>query len=172
MNENHANGAGYRAFLSCLCGSERKLIITNMHELFLSCLCGSEPIEIELYRVTGISKLPMRQWTLTWLCFRTAYISKLPMRQWTILLRSLLIVLLSKLPMRQWTLLQRYWKDAILSKLRSFLSCLCGSELYTENEHFNSHFLSCLCGSELQVGNWYFNGKVSKLPMRQWTYDM
>ncbi len=33
-----------------------------------------------------------------------------------------------------------------------FLSCLCGSELLEDMEHFTVQFLSCLCGSELGNG--------------------
>ena len=33
-----------------------------------------------------------------------------------------------------------------------FLSCLCGSELVTDDDVTELQFLSCLCGSERQAG--------------------
>jgi len=29
-------------FLSCLCGSEQMVVLSQLKQLFLSCLCGSE----------------------------------------------------------------------------------------------------------------------------------
>ena len=117
--------------------------------------------------VTSFSKLPMRQWSGNHGAHYQNELSKLPMRQWS---DGRLVGnhrRFSKLPMRQWS----SW----IHKLRwsgYFLSCLCGSDRdYNDAVPFYL-FLSCLCGSDRRWLGGRCQVPVSKLPMRQWSWQV
>ena len=67
-----------------------------------------------------ISKLPMRQLTITFPWMSAFYISKLPMRQLTALMCGMNGAEISKLPMRQLTMLERKKKPTARALIHLF----------------------------------------------------
>ena len=56
-----ASDAHRLQFLSCLCGSELFDFCGILNMSFLSCLCGSEPLGVSRGTYADFSELPMRQ---------------------------------------------------------------------------------------------------------------